>query len=672
MARTRQADDSDDEDRRKNESEDTPASDSEDQNENDAANEEKENEDNAEDIDETMDEETAKAVPGSISDTIQLYKSKKDEDGNWTWTDKYPENVYDAAENKRTAKYALVVRNVKSQDSRKKLEAHSIVIQSPWLKTALADVLKDYPGVACELQRLEFKAPFQPFVHRWQEFDAYSKRDDLDEPTRAHVEMLHKILTYEIGDKIQAFEDYMRNGVVTFEDLWMIFPPGAPIVSAFQGPLSAFETSEIEYTETRCGRFLEIRCDCVDYNGTEFGRYQEKMNIAEFLGTKKITGLKVYPLSFHEDQNALRQSLERRGQTFEDLAGNHYKEYAGTAITWDRDGNEVPIQITGRIVVDIKSFNSYSPYPCRYLDDWTPRDLEALAKYTAENGPGPDGNLKLTPYHKLLTRSRTRGYSIKLKKWLDFFIDTITDISWSTSAFDKLVLPEDQKDLILSFAESQLEGSNFDDVIAGKGKGIICLLSGPPGVGKTLTAEAVAESLRVPLHTLSSGDLGSGSWEVERNLSEILDLVARWKAILLIDECDVFLEARSTHDLERNKVVSIFLRTLEYYEGILFMTTNRVGNIDQAFQSRIHVSLEYPDLTPESRRVIWKNFLIGTSAENLFTGKDLDELAALKLNGRQIKNILKTSQLLAARRKSPLSRKFIDTVLAIENRRPTA
>lgn len=180
----------------------------------------------------------------------------------------------------------------------------------------------------------------------------------------------------------------------------------------------------------------------------------------------------------------------------------------------------------------------------------------------------------------------------------------------------------------------------------------------------------MAENLRVPLHTLSSGDLGSEPREVERGLSKILELVARWNAILLLDECDVFLEARSTHDLERNKVVSIFLRTLEYYEGILFMTTNRVDNIDAAFQSRIHVSLEYPDLTTESRVQIWKNFISAFKDTPEITDADVEELATLRLNGRQIKNILKTAQLLASRRKSVLRRSFIDTVLAIEKRRP--
>lgn len=85
---------------------------------------------------------------------------------------------------------------------------------------------------------------------------------------------------------------------------------------------------------------------------------------------------------------------------------------------------------------------------------------------------------------------------------------------------------------------------------------------------------------------MSAGDLGVDSSEVEGTLTTILEMVAKWNAVLLLDECDVFLEARSAHDLERNKIVSIFLRTLEYYEGILFLTTNRVKNMDPAFQSR--------------------------------------------------------------------------------------
>ncbi|RXG48361.1 hypothetical protein VDGE_07658 [Verticillium dahliae] len=637
--------------------------------------EEESDEDEDEDEDgDNSDTESVDSNPdaeiGSISTVKNIYRSKKDDDGNWTWQSAYPDDVISPAENKSTAKYAVLVRNIKSTAAHKKLEAHSIAIQSPWLKKALGHILEDYPGVACELAKLEFEAPFQPFVHRWTEFVEYRKREDLDDLTKEHLTVLHDILVYEIGQDIAAFEDYMKTKVITFEHLWMIFAPSDIIVAAHQGPLSAFEMYETEYKETRCGNVLAITAECVDYDGKTFGRHKERMSIPEFLGAKPITGLNAYPLKFHEQKEALVTSLTHRGLIFEQLAGHHYKQYEGDAITWDREGNEVPVDVSGRIVVDIKSFNSYSPYPSRYLRDWRAKDIEALQAYKREHGLAENGNLRLTPYLLLIARSRTRGYSLKRKKWLDFFVSQVREVVWNTDAFDKLVLDEDQKELILAFSEAQLSGSSFDDVISGKGKGIICLLSGPPGVGKTLTAEAVAENLRVPLHTLSSGDLGSQPWEVENGLSQILELVARWDAILLLDECDVFLEARSTHDLERNKVVSIFLRTLEYYEGILFMTTNRVDNIDAAFQSRIHVSLEYPDLTTESRRVIWRNFLNGSKIDVEVSDAELDELAELPLNGRQIKNILKTAQLLAVRKKSALQKGFIDTVLSIEKQRP--
>ncbi|KAK4170545.1 mitochondrial sorting [Cladorrhinum sp. PSN259] len=618
------------------------------------------------------DKDKPKVPVGSVSEPKNIYRGAADDDGNWTWVDKYPDDVEEAAENEETAKYAVLVRNQKSNDSRKKLEAHSIIVQSPWLKKVLADIFEDYPGVACELTRLEFEAPFKPFVHRWAEFKACLEKPDLDEKTKDHLKVLFDILSYEIGDNIKSFQDYVANGVVSFKDLWMIFQPGNTVLAAYLGPLSAFEMVETEYMANNCGKFLQVRCDCVDYGGKEFGRFQEAINIPEFIGTKKITGLKVYPLSFHEDKEALVASLIKRGEIFEKLAGHNYKQYTGRAITWNREGNEVDCQITGRIIVDIDSFNRFSPWRVRYLNDWNATDLDKFSKYREQNGI-EDEKFVLPPYYQMLCRSRTRGYSLKFKKWLDFFVEQISEVSWNTSAFDRLVLPADQKELILSFSESQLAGSSFDDVIQGKGKGIICLLSGPPGVGKTLTAEAVAENLKVPLHMLSTGDLGSDPWEVERELNSVLELVARWNAILLLDECDVFLEARSTHEIERNKIVSIFLRTLEYYEGIMFMTTNRVEDIDLAFQSRIHVSIEYPDLTTAARKTIWTNFLMGSTLKSSLTTKDINELAELKLNGRQIKNILKTAQLLAARKKSEtLDRKYIETILVIEKKRPGA
>lgn len=187
---------------------------------------EDEDEDKDDDDDDDEDEEEKSSLPvGSVSEVKNIYKSAKDKDGDWTWVAKYPEDVEEPAENAVTDTYAVLVRNVKSQDGRKKLEAHSIVIQSPWLRRALADVvLKDYPGVACELDKLEFAAPFQPFVHRWSNLVEYMGRGDLEEKTKEHLGILHDILKYEIGDTIKAYEDYVLKGVISFQHLWLVDP----------------------------------------------------------------------------------------------------------------------------------------------------------------------------------------------------------------------------------------------------------------------------------------------------------------------------------------------------------------------------------------------------------------------------------------------------------------
>ncbi|PVH93327.1 P-loop containing nucleoside triphosphate hydrolase protein, partial [Periconia macrospinosa] len=144
------------------------------------------------------------------------------------------------------------------------------------------------------------------------------------------------------------------------------------------------------------------------------------------------------------------------------------------------------------------------------------------------------------------------------------------------------------------------------DFIAGKGRSIVLLLHGPPGVGKTSTAECIAAHMSKPLYPLTSGNLPVRADDLEEQLQVHFTLAARWGCILLLDEADVFLQRRRLNELEINAMVSVFLRQLEYYRGILFLTTNRVGDIDPAFKSRIHVSLEYEPLDRRRTKKIYK------------------------------------------------------------------
>lgn len=235
------------------------------------------------------------------------------------------------------------------------------------------------------------------------------------------------------------------------------------------------------------------------------------------------------------------------------------------------------------------------------------------------------------------------GFAFSEKLWLEFSVSGVNEIEWNEGAFNSLVLPDNQKSIVKALVESHTfnAAQNIDDVIQGKGKGLVAVLHGPPGTGKTLTAEGIAELLKRPLYMVSAGELGTDSRSLEGELNKILDIAHSWGAVLLLDEADVFLEKRTIQDIHRNALVSIFLRLLEYFQGILFLTTNRVETFDDAFQSRIHIALRYGDLTAKAKRSVWKMFLdkvqsIDGVETATFTDKDLDILARHNLNGRQV------------------------------------
>ncbi|KAG9553061.1 P-loop containing nucleoside triphosphate hydrolase protein, partial [Aureobasidium melanogenum] len=314
---------------------------------------------------------------------------------------------------------------------------------------------------------------------------------------------------------------------------------------------------------------------------------------------------------------------------------------------------------------DDDSYNSYDS------DDYDSDDDDTTKHLAAELMPTTKQSFKpLTDEQCLLASALVHGFSFTHKKWIDMFIDELSPVEWNEQCFDQLVLAPRQKKLVQALVTEHISNkSDFDDIIKGKGKGLVLVLHGPPGVGKTLTAECVAERCKRPLYVVSSGDLGTDSFTLDQRLTQILDMASTWRAVLLIDEADVFLERRSLHDMERNALVSIFLRVLEYYQGILFLTSNRVDTFDDAFKSRIHVPLKYTGLDTSSRKQIWKNFLDkaeGGEGDSIVNEEGLDKLAVHDLNGRQIKGIVRTATSLARYDNKKLDLETLEQVVEIQ------
>ncbi|KAI1932034.1 hypothetical protein LOZ66_006951 [Ophidiomyces ophidiicola] len=254
----------------------------------------------------------------------------------------------------------------------------------------------------------------------------------------------------------------------------------------------------------------------------------------------------------------------------------------------------------------------------------------------------------MTAREYVLCSPTVLGFSLSKRAWAEFSVANICPIDWSKpSSFDHLEIPKEKKTMIKTMVESHKPGSersSFDDIVAGKGKGLIFLL-GPPGVGKTLTAESTADLLRRPLYSACAGDFGIKTEDLEEHLSRVLDLVRRWDAILLLDEADVFLSERSLQSLQHNALVSVFLRSLEYFEGIMFLTTNRHSTLDPAMKSRIHIGIKYEPLSRHAKFRVWEKQLSNAGAK--ISRKELESLLNKSSNGRQIKNIARAAFALA-------------------------
>lgn len=233
--------------------------------------------------------------------------------------------------------------------------------------------------------------------------------------------------------------------------------------------------------------------------------------------------------------------------------------------------------------------------------------------------------------------------------------DLLKEYVWNPKLGDKLVLPEDHKEVItvlMHTAQTEIE-----DIIAGKSGGTIVICTGEPGTGKTLTAEVTSEVVQRPLYKVNCSQLGTDEEEIEAELTRVLARATRWKALLLIDEADVYVRSRGT-DIQQNAIVGIFLRILEYYRGILFLTSNMGTEIDDAIMSRATVHLKYLKPTPEALHKIWQ-VLNGTFKAGMGEALILDLCKKFPgIAGRDVKNLLKLVM-----RHSKATKKAIDLKL---------
>ncbi|KAI0421819.1 P-loop containing nucleoside triphosphate hydrolase protein [Xylaria grammica] len=551
---------------------------------------------------------------------------------------------------------------------------------------------------------------------RYKDSQPATHDEEYKDTTSKHIDILIGFLEQTYGQQIR--EEGLRHcrkiPTATYEWIWLLLRPGQVIYTQYDNTWSPFAISRVfKKVTNNADGICSYSIDCWNYMYTD-GKLRRKMHtfdINPFSGEEAIHNLPVIPAEFFtgsgkdvspSDANAEQIRLGKlvwelyKRPSYKLYDGDLAKKSATASSTANWDYSTCPTgYMSGRVIVDGEGYERYNQlcplksrrrYP--YDDNPPPPhhqtvydqlpyfasrcschacgkgersdDLSPYAVFqdlNPQHDKAPENDL----YYHVVSKV-VAGFLLGERRWGHFHVEMLRDIKFDREAFKYLVLDDEIKTtvkaLIGKFASDEGHVSAWpNDFVKNKGQGRIFLLHGSPGVGKTCTAECVAELTHRPLLSLTSGDLSTDSLMVEQNLEYFLALGERFGAIVLLDEADVYLESRRNKDIERNGLVSVFLRALEYYRGVLFLTTNRVQTFDAAFTSRIHVALHYGPLTDTDRERIWLNGFdrlerdAGGRVHVAVAAREYAwrsaEVRLLRWNGREIRNALQTAVALA-------------------------
>ena len=550
------------------------------------------------------------------------------------WSDTIPENQ-DHSPKPNSAEhgeYAILIR--KSSFGGMPWEIEEVTIYSKYIIDLLNDTLGDKHDWGYAFESVKLMPPYKSLIHGWTELlEAMDESED--EKAKEHYKLFRDTFQPLLQPTFDKIDEFKAKGEITFQYLWTLFTPEMLVVwkrndQRIIGKIDEVIESYAEFT---------LSLDQVDWNGDSFGIARYSRQFKGYKGSKKIIELEAVPLDFFSDKDQIKKDHIEQGRKFESLAGYNYVQYDGPC--WDSSWHQTAKKdIRERMVIDkfayyyfqglgpghftkvlitppkrhVKDRNDGQPIYDRngnvlvppprpispdrgvdniIIDDYgrgppPPRPTTYRNKprksnkvyIIDEDGVEEEKPTTLNEEQLLISIPFLMGFNMREKRWYRIIVSGISPMT-RTDSFANLVLPNQEKDLLLAFARSKMAENAksaaqssglgtaspngvFDDFVDSKGRGIIVLLSGPPGTGKTLTAESIADKLQVPLYTLSAGEIGTAPEKVESELKVTLDKCVMWNAILLLDEADVFLERRELNSLARNELVRILFSQLPF------------------------------------------------------------------------------------------------------------
>ncbi|KAJ2991766.1 hypothetical protein NUW58_g2398 [Xylaria curta] len=500
-------------------------------------------------------------------------------------------------------------------------------------------------------------SPYLPLVYSWDQAQKESiaiveGESDDEKQARNDLKELLRIISTSSGDVRldRYFKDrqaLLSEGTITHEALWTLFPPGTLIVGRPCNEESQIFVAESCDIFTRGDDTFELICYSFDWNGTVFSRVPFEIEIEAWgRDRKSVTSLPFYPLEFHEENGLSREEsiqklktrliergkkfvscciAEKGKQMFNYSNGGAYFHRGGTLLQRTHTDSSIDLEdqqrgsssvtsddrgaaatgpgaswksIEGAVIVDFASFLTYqsSQAPIlgpleRYegpLTELSPsrraQDVfKNMYKFDWDRHPA---QRPMSDEQLLCCPPRVLGYALKQKTWVQLLVKHLDPPNKAdASTFnDQLQLGSDAKDLILksvqAHAMSDKRSQGLDDFAPGKGKGLVIMLSWATRRGQNAHGRKCCANDKQTFAFLTKQMYFSNQEE---------------KETMIFREMQWFQ--------------TVLLRVLEYYDGILILTTNRMRSLDIAVQSRIHLAIKFKELSQEQRANIYISFL---------------------------------------------------------------
>ncbi|KAI1078709.1 ATPase [Whalleya microplaca] len=537
-----------------------------------------------------------------------------------------------------------------------------VTLRSKPLINVLQNMVKYYPGINLTADTVESTYPFFFLAHSLPELErfqnSFQQKGDLAATTNRQESTTvvpHSQTQLPIEGHMEVAFDHVKKLVFWMKNKLYGQKLDDELARHLQSPPGEGGKASAYIVE---GLKIHASGAAVRLNGDVERLLPYNINLwnlsfdGQYVRRSKITVM----IASFDDRGSTREELIQRGRKWYGmLTGAQQWHYSGQSRSSDRK------MIDRRVVIDIGSYLRHENIPLQNQGPSPPPQNQGFGPPHPQNqrsGPSPqsqgqfpwaeydlinpeDDDLELSADYSdrqhriLLCSNQLMGFALKSRTWEMLDVENCQPPNINTKAIDTLVMPEERKRMIKAIVQK----------------------TSPTNFGNRPLAKFISELIERPLLALTGADFGTNEEMMENRLSSWFQLAESWGAVMLLDEADVWLERRMVSDLKRNTLVAVFLRCLEYYRGILFLTTNRVGTFDDAFISRIHVVIYYEDLGELQRRRIWKQFfdklekerkdtIIVESRAKHFVIND-SEMKKIPWNGREIRNAFQTAVSLA-------------------------